>query len=129
MDSTSASCWWAAGLRGFSSRLTCSRLEQLTTASTSTSAMKFLLALILAREGMSRRTGGRLTKLLEARLMVSNWVHAVISAGNADIRLFDRSKSVMRLKERGSLGGILVMTLLARMQAERGVFLIRWYTA
>ena len=36
---------------------------------------------------------------------------------------------MISVKERGSLGGIFEMTLLARVQERRGVSRIRWYTA
>ena len=60
--------------------------------------MKFFLASILARVGMSRRTGGRETKELLAMLMTSSWVQEVISAGRVEIRLFERSSSKRKEK-------------------------------
>ena len=51
--------------------------------------------------------------------------------GNERARETDRQTylPVIREKERGSLGGILEITLFAREQELRGVSLIRWYTA
>jgi hypothetical protein len=55
--------------------------------------MKFFLASILAREGMSRRTVGRETNELLAMLSTSSWLHELISFGSVEIRLLDRSSS------------------------------------
>jgi hypothetical protein len=55
--------------------------------------MKFFLASILAREGMSRRTEGRETNELLAMLSTSSWLHELISFGSVEIRLLDRSSS------------------------------------
>ncbi len=55
--------------------------------------MKFFLASILAREGMSKRTEGRETNELLAMLSTSSWLQELISFGSVEIRLLDRSSS------------------------------------
>ena len=61
--------------------------------------------------------------------MVSIWVHWDISDGREETRLLEMFSFVKIVKLRGSLGGILLMTLLAKLQEWSGVFLIRWNTA
>jgi len=117
------------GLSGFSSRLSCSKLELVSKASTDTSAIKFLLALMCASDGICSRTWGRLTNEFDEMLICSSWLHEVISFGKLEILLFDRSSSVIKVKEVGSFGGIFEITLLARQHDCRAVSRIRWKTA
>jgi len=73
-----------------------------------------------------RRTGGRTTKEFVLMLTDSSWVHADISWGSTEIRLFDMFSSVRSVNERGNFGGILEITLSARLQDTSVVFLMRW---
>ena len=57
--------------------------------------MKFLLALMCRMLGNCSSTGGSETNELAEMLTVSSLVHAVISLGRPEIRLFERSSSVI----------------------------------
>lgn len=120
---------WLSAVRGFSSRFKDSKEQQDSISSTSKSAMKLLLALMVVKACSWKRTGGRAAKELAEISTCCSWLQLTISGGKVDILLADRFSSVIRLKLRGSLGGILVMTLLLRLQVTRLVFLIRWNTA
>lgn len=92
-------------------------MPQVLTSSTSTSAMKFFLALICVILGkFKRQLGNEMNELCEIST-VSSWVHFEISSGSEDILLKDKFRSVMKLKFVGNFGGILVMTFDERLQA------------
>ena len=82
---------------GFPSTFTCSRLGRNLRASTSTSAMKFLLATILIREGISARTGGIWMKELAEKSTVSRAVQFDSSSGKLEMRLWDTFNSEKKI--------------------------------
>merc|ERR1719342_668864 len=102
----------------------CSRLGRYWSATTSTSAMKFLLATILMREGISARTGGIWMNELAEKSTVSRAVQLESSSGKLEIRLWDTFNSVSRVHLMASLAGILLMTLWERLHETRLVFCI-----
>jgi len=107
---------WQSRLRGFSSKLRFSKVSQVLISSTSTSAMKFFLALILMIFGKLRRQSGNRMKELCEISTVSICSQVEISSGSVDILLYDKFKSVIKLNLVGNLGGIFVMTFEERLQ-------------
>ena len=93
MEVTLDSWSWTSFFNGFPSTFTCSKLGRYWRASTSTSAMKFLPASTVSKEGMSRRTGGSWMKELPEMFSLSNDVQALSSVGNFEIRLLDTFRS------------------------------------
>merc|ERR1719350_605924 len=110
--------------RGFPSRLMISRLLQVSSSLSLTSAMKLFLAFMSVTVSISMRTLGISTKLLEEMSTEVSWVHWLSSFGSEDSLLVETSREVMLRKQTPpNLGVILEIRLLDKLHFNISEFL------